>query len=121
VGGKKFSVKSVGEPQTEEEERAHQKKMIIAPTATPESIAAERTSTSTNQHQSQYRLRGATRSRTVVLCPPVEMTPTDHVLEDESDDAPGNVVHSVCGRNVACAGEDDACVLSSTRVMSIQK
>ena len=45
--------------------------------------------------------------RTVVLRPPREVPPADHILEDESDDRPRDVVHSRCRRDGARAGEDD--------------
>lgn len=35
------------------------------------------------------------------------MTATDNVVEDESDDRPGNIVDCTCRRNVTCSAEDD--------------
>ena len=43
----------------------------------------------------------------VVLRPPREMTATDDVLEDESDDRPGHVVDGAGGGDGARSGEDD--------------
>lgn len=47
------------------------------------------------------------QKRTVVLGPPGEMTPTDDVLEDESDDSPWHIVDGGCGRNGTSSRKND--------------
>lgn len=47
------------------------------------------------------------RQDIVVLCPPTKVSPTDHELEDESDDKPGDVVDSRSRRNKTRSAEDD--------------
>ena len=42
----------------------------------------------------------------VVLGPPREMTPADNVLEDESNDGPGNVVDRARRGDITSTGED---------------
>lgn len=44
---------------------------------------------------------------TVILRPPGEMTPTDNIVEDETNNGPGNVVHSTRRWNSPCTTEDD--------------
>lgn len=51
--------------------------------------------------------KNGTCERTVILCPPAEVTPTDDVLEDEPDNRPWYVVDSSCRWNGARSGEDD--------------
>jgi hypothetical protein len=83
------------------------KKMRMAEMATPESIAAESTSEVKN-HQNQAMKGGGKGERlTVALGPPREMTPADDVLEDEANDAPGDMVDRVRQGDVARAGKDD--------------
>lgn len=48
----------------------------------------------------------ATKTRTVILRPPREMAAADHILEDEADDRPGDVVHRRRRRDRARARED---------------
>ena len=59
-----------------------------------------------------------TRCRTVVLCPGREMSSSNHVLRQEADDDPGDVVHRARGRNEADAREHDAvpCVSCTFRL-----
>jgi len=60
-------------------------------TATPESMAAERTSS-----RKSYLVNGKHKSvkrLTVVFCPPRKVSAPDDILEDESDDGPWNVVY----------------------------
>ena len=50
------------------------------------------------------------------------MPPADHILEDEPDDRPGDVVHSRGRRDGARAGEDDReAVKEECRVDNNQK
>lgn len=54
----------------------------------------------------QIKTQQRTRRRTVILRPPREMTAADHILEDEADDRPGDVVHRRRRRDRARARED---------------
>lgn len=84
------------------------KKMITAEIATPESRAADRTSTMEVDDVSRRTFEGGDeRERTVVLRPPAEMTAAHNELEDECYDGPGYVVHCRRGRDRACALEDE--------------
>ena len=47
------------------------------------------------------------RQDVVVLGPPGEVTATDNIVENESDDGPGDVVDGSGRRNVASSIEDD--------------
>lgn len=43
----------------------------------------------------------------VVLCPPREMTPSDDVLEDESNNSPRHIVDGACGWDRSCPRENN--------------
>ena len=84
------------------------KKMRIADTATPESSAADRTSKIAMRCKPYILyILSARQVRTVVLSPPREVTPTDDVVEDESDDRPRDVVEGRRWRDETRAAEDD--------------
>jgi hypothetical protein len=89
-----------------------QKKIKMMLTARPESRAADRTSGKNEKGGScqqalhiKYNVHSKTK-RTIVLRPPREVSPPNHILEDKPDNRPGDVVLSRCGRDVTRTGED---------------
>ena len=112
------------------------KKIRIAETATPASKAADKTSMTcmrkrqfhldmekhgkhetqnneTTEFQKQKQKRGVRQERgkkgkrTIVLCPPRKVTSANDIIENESDDRPGDVVDGAGRGNETGAAEDD--------------
>jgi hypothetical protein len=85
--------------------QSYAKKTTNVPTAVPVSRAAESTSTIRKGGMMNLEKHVIGSTLTVVFCPPIEMSFPNHIVEYETNERPGDKVHSSCWRYLGCASQ----------------